>query len=111
MKYLIYLVFLLSNLSCSPLIKYSQSNWQFEEEVSLLESLDFEQKAGEDDLLFNIMNSADYLEYEYLLDKACDKLSDDILKCNSVDEVKKKFKITREFTEEEENSILKDIKL
>lgn len=65
----------------------------------------------EDDLLFNIMNSADYLEYEYLLDKACDKLSDDILKCNSVDEVKKKFKITREFTEEEENSILKDIKL
>ena len=52
MKYLIYLVFLLSNLSCSPLIKYSQSNWQFEEEVSLLESLDFEQKAGEDDLLF-----------------------------------------------------------
>ena len=52
MKYLIYLVFLLSNLSCSPLIKYSQSNLQFEEEVSLLESLDFEQKAGEDDLLF-----------------------------------------------------------
>ena len=52
MKYLIYLVFLLSNLSCSPLIKYSQSNWQFEEEVSLLESLDFDEKAGEEDLLF-----------------------------------------------------------
>ena len=52
MKYLIYLVFLLSNLSCSPLLKYSQSNRQFEEEVSLLESLDFKQKAGEEDLLF-----------------------------------------------------------
>ena len=52
MKYLIYLVFLLSNLSCSPLIKYSQSNWQFEEEVSLLESLDFEEKADEKDVLF-----------------------------------------------------------
>jgi len=65
----------------------------------------------EDELLFNIMNSADYLEYDYLLDKACDKLSDDILKCNSVEEVKKKFKITREFTEEEENDILNDIKL
>ena len=52
MKYLIYLVFLLSNLSCSPLIKYSQSNLQFEEEVSLLESLDFEEKAGEKDVLF-----------------------------------------------------------
>ena len=52
MKYLIYLVFLFSNLSCSPLLKYSQSNRQFEEEVSLLESLDFEEKAGEEDVLF-----------------------------------------------------------
>ncbi len=52
MKYIIYLVFLLSILSCSPLIKYSQSNRQFEQEVSLLESLDLEEKAGEKDLLF-----------------------------------------------------------
>ena len=34
------------------------------------------------------MNSVDYLQYEYLLDKACEKLSDDILKCDSVDDVK-----------------------
>jgi lysophospholipase L1-like esterase len=34
------------------LLKYSQSNRQFEEEVSLLESLDFEEKAGEKDILF-----------------------------------------------------------
>ena len=52
MKYLIYLVFLLSNLSCSPLLKYSQSNRQFEKEVSFLESLDFKEKAGEKDVLF-----------------------------------------------------------
>ena len=52
MKYLIYLVFLFSNLSCSPLLKYSQSNRQFEEEVSLLESLDLGEKAGEKELLF-----------------------------------------------------------
>ena len=52
MKYLIYSIFLLSNLSCSPLIKYSQSNTQFEEEVSFLEALDVEEKAGEKDILF-----------------------------------------------------------
>jgi len=52
MKHLIYLVFILSNLSCSPLIKYSQSNRQFEEEVSFLEALDVEEKAGENDILF-----------------------------------------------------------
>ena len=52
MKYLIYLVLILSILSCSPVIKYSQSNKQFEEEISLLESLDFEEKAGEKDILF-----------------------------------------------------------
>lgn len=59
-----------------------------------------------DELLFNVMNSADYLNYDYLLDKASEKLSDDILKCDSVEDVKKKFKITREFTEEEEKEIL-----
>tara|TARA_B100001175_G_C19452820_1_gene612231 strand:- start:877 stop:1338 length:462 start_codon:yes stop_codon:yes gene_type:complete len=65
----------------------------------------------EDDVLFGIMNCADYLNYDYLLDKACDKLSDDILKCDTVQDVKKKFKITREFTEEEENEILEYAKM
>jgi len=52
------------------------------------------------------MGAADYLNYEYLLDKACEKLSDDILKCDSIEDVKTKFKITKEFTEEEEQEIL-----
>ena len=52
MKCLVYLVFLLQNLSCSPLIKYSQSNIQFEDEVSILEGFDIEEKAGENDVLF-----------------------------------------------------------
>lgn len=65
----------------------------------------------EDDTLFAVMNCADYLNYDYLLDKACDKLSDDILKCDTVQDVKKKFKITREFTEEEENEILEYAKM
>ena len=64
-----------------------------------------------DTVLFDLMNSVDYLQYEYLLDKACEKLSDDILKCDSVDDVKKKFQISREFTEEEENEILNIAKM
>tara|TARA_Y100000389_G_scaffold184019_1_gene202068 strand:+ start:130 stop:591 length:462 start_codon:yes stop_codon:yes gene_type:complete len=64
-----------------------------------------------DELLFSVMNSADYLNYDALLDKSCEKLADDILKCDSVDEVKKKFKITREFTPEEENEILEYAKI
>ena len=52
MKYLIFSVFLFSNLSCSPLIKYSQSNTQFEEEVLNLEALDVEKKAEKKDILF-----------------------------------------------------------
>ena len=47
-----FLAFLLLNSSCSPLIKYSQTKLQFEEEVSLLEDLDIEEKAGENDILF-----------------------------------------------------------
>ena len=64
-----------------------------------------------DTILFDLMNSVDYLEYEYLLDKACEKLSDDILKCDSVEDVKLKFKITREFTEQEETHILESVKM
>ena len=64
-----------------------------------------------DTILFDLMNSVDYLEYEYLLDKACEKLSDDILKCDSVEDVKLKFKITREFTEQEETQILESVKM
>ena len=65
----------------------------------------------EDEILFGIMNSADYLNYDSLLDKSCEKISDDILKCDSVEDVKKKFKITREFTEEEEKEILEYAKM
>jgi hypothetical protein len=64
-----------------------------------------------DTILFDLMNSVDYLEYEYLLDKACETLSDDILKCDSVEDVKLKFKITREFTEQEETQILESVKM
>ena len=63
-----------------------------------------------DTVLFDLMNSVDYLQYEYLLDKACEKLSDDIFKCDSVDDVKVKFKITRVFSEKDENDILESLK-
>ena len=62
-----------------------------------------------DTVLFELMNSTDYLQYEELLDKACEKLSDDILKCDSVNDVKLKFKITKEFTPEEEQDIINSI--
>ena len=62
-----------------------------------------------DTVLFELMNSTDYLQYEELLDKACEKLSDDILKCDSVNDVKLKFKITKEFTPQEEEDIINSI--
>ena len=46
------LIIVLSNLSCSPRIKFSQSNQQFEGDVSFLEDLDIEERASENDLLF-----------------------------------------------------------
>ncbi len=46
------LIIVLSNLSCSPRIKFSQSNQQFEGDISFLEDLDIEERASENDLLF-----------------------------------------------------------
>jgi len=59
--------------------------------------------------LFNLLNGCDYLQYEYLLDMGCDRLANDIKKCDSVDSLKSKFGITKDLTEEEEKELLNNV--
>ena len=59
--------------------------------------------------LFNLLNGCDYLQYEYLLDMGCDRLANDIKKCDSVDSLKAKFGITKDLTEEEEKELLNNV--
>ena len=60
-----------------------------------------------DDDMCNLLESADYLEYEYLVDLGCERIADSIRSCKSVDDVKKKFGVTKEISQDEENELLK----
>jgi len=58
------------------------------------------------DILNKILESADYLGYEELVDMGCEKIANDIKCCKSVDDVKKKFGVSKEITKEQENELL-----
>ena len=58
------------------------------------------------DILNKILESADYLGYEELVDMGCEKIANDIKSCKSVDDVKKKFGVSKEITKEKENELL-----
>ena len=62
-----------------------------------------------DSLLIDIMNACDYLQYNELLEKCCEKLSDDLNKCNSVEDLKIKLKITRDLTKDEEEELVSSV--
>jgi hypothetical protein len=57
-----------------------------------------------------LLNTADYLEYEVLVDIICEKIADDIQKCDSVESVKKKFNIKNIISEAQEKELLNEIK-
>jgi len=61
------------------------------------------------DDLFELLNGADYLHYDKLINLGTDKLANDIKSCEDVDDLKKKFGITKDLTEEEEKDILNNV--
>ena len=58
------------------------------------------------DLLNKILETADYLGYEELVDMGCEKIADDIKSCKSVDDVKKKLGVCKEISKEQETELL-----
>lgn len=61
-----------------------------------------------DDDLFDLIKGANYLDIKDLLDLSCKKVADEIKKCNTPQEIRRRFNIKNDFTPEEEDEILKD---
>ena len=59
-----------------------------------------------DDTMCELLESADYLEYEHLVDSGCEKIADNIRSCKSLDDVKKTLGVTKEITNDEEKELL-----
>tara|TARA_B110001450_G_C17404336_1_gene393061 strand:+ start:171 stop:644 length:474 start_codon:yes stop_codon:yes gene_type:complete len=58
------------------------------------------------DTLHTILDKADYLEYDKLVDLGCERIANDIKSCKGIEEVKQKLDLKREITREEENELL-----
>tara|TARA_Y100000741_G_C18135743_1_gene511005 strand:- start:97 stop:588 length:492 start_codon:yes stop_codon:yes gene_type:complete len=58
------------------------------------------------DTIFDLLNTADYLQYDELVDIICEKLADDIQLCDGLDSIKKKFQLNDVLSEEQENELL-----
>ena len=61
------------------------------------------------DELFELLNGADYLHYDKLIELGTDKLANDIKSCGDINDIKTQFGITKDLTEEEEKDILNNI--
>ena len=59
--------------------------------------------------LCDLLNTADYLQYDDLVDVVCEKIADDIQKCDSIETIKKKFNVKNIISQEEEDELIKNI--
>lgn len=60
--------------------------------------------------LCDLLNAADYLQYDILVDLICEKIADDIHKCDNLNSLKKKFNIKNIISDEQEQELLEQIK-
>ena len=65
----------------------------------------------DDELLFNLLNASNFLEFEEVLNILCLHLAEEIKKCKNPDEIRSRFKITTEFTPEEEKEAMEQFGL
>ena len=58
-----------------------------------------------DEVLFDIILAANYLDIKDLLDLSCKRVADDIKKCKTPQEIRRRYNIKNDFTPEEEEEI------
>ena len=61
------------------------------------------------DIICELLNTSDYLQYDILVDVICEKIADDIQKCDNIETIKKKFNIKNIISQEEEEELIKNI--
>ena len=61
------------------------------------------------DTICELLNTADYLQYDNLIDVICEKIADDIQKCDNLETLKKKFNIKNIISQEEEDELINNI--
>lgn len=58
-----------------------------------------------DELLFKIIIACNYLDIKFLLDLTCSRVADIMKECDTIKNIKQRFNLVDEMTDEEENEI------
>lgn len=61
-----------------------------------------------DEPLFKLVTAANYLNIKSLLDITCKHIADEIKKCNTPQEIRRRFNIKNDFTPEEEEEVRRE---
>jgi len=62
----------------------------------------------DDEVLFNLILAANYLDIKALLDLTCKKVAEYIKQCKTPEEIRKRFNIKNDFTPEEEEEVRRE---
>merc|ERR1711871_171155 len=62
----------------------------------------------DDEVLFNLILAANYLDIKSLLDLTCKKVAEYIKQCKTPEEIRKRFNIKNDFTPEEEEEVRRE---
>mmetsp|Transcript_29350 Transcript_29350/g.68052 ORF Transcript_29350/g.68052 Transcript_29350/m.68052 type:complete len:164 (+) Transcript_29350:31-522(+) len=92
-------------------IEYLTKHTEFEQNSSTDEeknSFDKEFVQVEDDVLFNLILAANYLDIKDLLDLTCKTVADYIKQCKTAEEIRQRFNIVNDFTPEEEEEVRRE---
>eukprot|EP00339_Tiarina_fusa_P024602 CAMPEP_0117032532 /NCGR_PEP_ID=MMETSP0472-20121206/23314_1 /TAXON_ID=693140 ORGANISM="Tiarina fusus, Strain LIS" /NCGR_SAMPLE_ID=MMETSP0472 /ASSEMBLY_ACC=CAM_ASM_000603 /LENGTH=162 /DNA_ID=CAMNT_0004741199 /DNA_START=12 /DNA_END=500 /DNA_ORIENTATION=+ len=95
----------------AKVVEYLTKHHEFEQASATDEDkqvFDKEFVAVEDDVLFNLILAANYLDIKDLLDLTCKTVADYIKQCKSAEEIRVRFNIVNDFTPEEEEEVRRE---
>jgi S-phase kinase-associated protein 1 len=92
-------------------IEYLQKHAEFDKTGSSQEDKDTWDKKYvevEDEVLFNLILAANFLDIKDLLDMTCKTVAEYIKQCKTPEEIRQRFNIPNDFTPEEEEEVRKE---
>merc|ERR1711881_810656 len=95
----------------SKVVEYCEYHHKAEASTTPQDSVDTWDKefvSVDDEVLFNMILAANFLDVKPLLDLTCKKVAEYIKECKTPEEIRKRFNIKNDFTPEEEEEVRRE---
>ena len=103
----------LANKACTLsiiqlVVKYLKKHTEFEKEQTannVVTEFDNEFQDQPDEIIFQIILAANFLDIKNLLELMCKKIADELKKCETPEDVRNRFNIREDYTQDDVNEI------